>query len=167
MFEQRYVTEVRRIFQEQKQLAEDALSQVSDDDLHRVLAKDTLSLAVIVQHISNNMLSRWTDFLTTDGEKPDRNRDAEFEDQQLSRAELMATWDERWQLLDDVLASLTPEDIGKTVFIRGEEKSVIWAIEKQVSHYSYHVGQIVYLAKLFAGDNWNVLTIPLPHQRND
>ncbi|WP_214889340.1 DUF1572 family protein [Exiguobacterium sp. s142] len=165
MFEQRYVTEVRSIFQEQKQLAESALNQVSDDDLHRVLAPDTLSLAVIVQHISNNMLSRWTDFLTTDGEKPDRNRDAEFEDQQLSRTELMATWDERWQLLDDVLASLTPEDLGKAVFIRGEEKSVIWAIEKQVSHYSYHVGQIVYLAKVFAGENWNVLTIPLPHQR--
>lgn len=165
MFEQRYVTEIRSIFQEQKQLAESALNQVSDDDLHRVLAVDTLSLAVIVQHISNNMLSRWTDFLTTDGEKPDRNRDAEFEDQQLSRAELMAMWDERWQLLDDVLASLTSEDIGKTVFIRGEEKSVIWAIEKQVSHYSYHVGQIVYLAKIFAGDKWNVLTIPLPHQR--
>ncbi|OGX79814.1 hypothetical protein A6395_04215 [Exiguobacterium sp. SH31] len=165
MFEQRYVTEVRSIFQEQKQLAESALNQVNDDDLHRVLAPDTLSLAVIVQHISNNMLSRWTDFLTTDGEKPDRNRDAEFEDQQLSRTELMATWDERWQLLDDVLASLTPDDIGKTVFIRGEEKSVIWAIEKQVSHYSYHVGQIVYLAKIFAGESWNVLTIPLPHQR--
>ncbi len=112
MFEQRYLTEVRSIFQEQKQLAESALNQVSDDDLHRVLAPDTLSLAVIVQHISNNMLSRWTDFLTTDGEKPDRNRDAEFEDQQLSRTELMATWDERWQLLDDVLASLTPDDIG-------------------------------------------------------
>ncbi|TCI48013.1 MULTISPECIES: DUF1572 family protein [unclassified Exiguobacterium] len=165
MFEQRYLTEVRSIFQEQKQLAERALNQVSDDDLHRVLAPDTLSLAVIVQHISNNMLSRWTDFLTTDGEKPDRNRDAEFEDQQLSRTELMATWDERWQLLDDVLASLTPDDIGKTVFIRGEEKSVIWAIEKQVSHYSYHVGQIVYLAKVFAGESWSVLTIPLPHQR--
>ncbi|TCI62914.1 DUF1572 family protein [Exiguobacterium sp. SH0S2] len=165
MFEQRYLTEVRSIFQEQKQLAERALNQVSDDDLHRVLAPDTLSLAVIVQHISNNMLSRWTDFLATDGEKPDRNRDAEFEDQQLSRTELMATWDERWQLLDDVLASLTPDDIGKTVFIRGEEKSVIWAIEKQVSHYSYHVGQIVYLAKVFAGESWSVLTIPLPHQR--
>lgn len=165
MFEQRYVTEVRNIFQEQKQLAESALIQVSDEDLHRVLAPDTLSIAVNVQHISNNMLSRWTDFLTTDGEKPDRNRDAEFEDQQVSRESLMTTWDERWQLLDDVLASLTPEDLGKTVFIRGEEKSVIWAIEKQVSHYSYHVGQIVYLAKLFAGENWNVLTIPLPHQR--
>lgn len=165
MFEQRYLTEVRSIFQEQKQLAEDALNQVNDDDLHRVLAPDTLSLAVIVQHISNNMLSRWTDFLTTDGEKPDRNRDAEFEDQQQSRTELMATWDARWQLLDDVLVSLTPEDLGKTVLIRGEEKSVIWAIEKQVSHYSYHVGQIVYLAKLFAGETWNVLTIPLPHQR--
>lgn len=165
MFEQCYVIEVRAIFQEQKQLAENALSQVTDEDLHRTLAPDTLSLAVIVQHMSNNMLSRWTDFLTTDGEKPDRNRDAEFEDQQLSREELMATWDARWQLLDDVLVSLTPEDLGKTVFIRGEEKSVIWAIEKQVSHYSYHVGQIVFLAKVFAGDNWNVLTIPLPHQR--
>ncbi|MCC5891385.1 DUF1572 family protein [Exiguobacterium sp.] len=165
MFEQRYLTEVRTISQEQKQLAESALRQVSDEDLHRTLAPDTLSLAVIVQHISNNMKSRWTDFLTTDGEKPERNRDAEFEDQQQSRESLMATWDERWQLLDDVLASLTPEDLGETVFIRGEEKSVIWAIEKQVSHYSYHVGQIVYLAKLFAGENWNVLTIPLPHQR--
>lgn len=165
MFEQRYLTEVRSIFQEQKQLAEDALNQVSDEDLHKTLAPDTLSLAVIVQHISNNMLSRWTDFLTTDGEKPDRNRDAEFEDQQQSRTELMATWDARWQLLDDVLVSLTPEDLGKTVLIRGEEKSVIWAIEKQVSHYSYHVGQIVYLAKLFAGETWNMLTIPLPHQR--
>ncbi|MFN4214056.1 DUF1572 family protein [Exiguobacterium sp.] len=165
MFEQRYVTEVRAIFQEQKQLADNALSQVSNEDLHRLLAPDTLSLAVIVQHMSNNMLSRWTDFLTTDGEKPDRNRDAEFEDQQLAREELMATWDARWQLLDDVLSSLTPEDLGKTVFIRGEEKSVIWAIEKQVSHYSYHVGQIVFLSKVFAGENWNVLTIPLPHQR--
>ncbi|WP_445002766.1 DUF1572 family protein [Exiguobacterium alkaliphilum] len=167
MFEARYIETVRSIFQEQKQLAEDALNQVNDEDLHRVLAKDTLSLAVIVQHISNNMKSRWTDFLTTDGEKPDRNRDAEFEDQQLSREELMETWDARWELMDNVLASLTSEDLGKTVFIRGEEKSVIWAIEKQVSHYSYHVGQIVYLAKLFAGKNWNVLTIPLPHQRND
>lgn len=165
MFEQCYVIEVRAIFQEQKQLAENALSQVTDEDLHRILAPDTLSLAVIVQHMSNNMLSRWTDFLTTDGEKPDRNRDAEFEDQQLSREELMATWDARWQLLDDVLASLTPEDLGKTVFIRGEEKTVIWAIEKQVSHYSYHVGQIVFLSKVFAGENWDVLTIPLPHQR--
>lgn len=165
MFEQSYITEVRAIFQEQKQLAESALNQVNDEELHRVLAPDTLSLAVIVQHISNNMWSRWTDFLTTDGEKPDRNRDAEFEDQQLSREELMATWDAQWQLLDDVLASLTPEDLGKTVLIRGEEKTAIWAIEKQVSHYSYHVGQIVFLAKLFAGENWNVLTIPLPHQR--
>ena len=165
MFETDYLNHVRSIFQEQKQLAERALDQVSDEDMHRLLAPDTLSLAVIVQHISNNMKSRWTDFLTTDGEKPDRNRDAEFEDQQLSRESLMQTWEERWQLLDDVLAGLTPEDLGKTVFIRGEEKSVIWAIEKQVSHYSYHVGQIVYLAKLFAGENWNVLTIPLPHQR--
>lgn len=113
MFEARYIETVRSIFQEQKQLAEEALNQVSDEDMHRVLAKDTLSLTVIVQHISNNMKSRWTDFLTTDGEKPDRNRDAEFEDQQQSRVELMATWDERWRLLDDVLASLTPEDLGK------------------------------------------------------
>lgn len=167
MFETEYIQHVRTIFQEQKQLGEDALRQVSDADMHRVLANDTLSLAVIVQHMANNMKSRWTDFLTTDGEKPDRQRDAEFEDQHLPREDLMAIWNERWQLLDDTLANLTPEDLGKTIFIRGEAKRVIWAIEKQVSHYSYHVGQIVYLAKLFAGEEWRVLTIPLPHQRGD
>ena len=138
---------------------------MSDEDLHKTLAPDTLSLALIIQHMANNMKSRWTDFLTTDGEMPDRNRDAEFEDQQLSREELMKVWDERWQLLDDVLADLTSDDLGKNVMIRGEAHSVIDAIERQVSHYGYHVGQIVYLSKLFAGSDWDVLSIPLPHQR--
>lgn len=103
--------------------------------------------------------------MTTDGEKPDRDRDAEFEDQLLSRAELMEVWDERWQLLDDVLAGLIPDDLGKNVMICSEAHSVIDAIERQVSHYGYHVGQIVYLSKLFAGSDWDVLSIPLPHQR--
>lgn len=165
MFETHYLDTVRATFNSQKQLAERALVQVSDEDLHKTLAPDTLSLALIIQHVANNMKSRWTDFLTTDGEKPDRNRDAEFEDQQLYRDELMQVWDERWQLLDDVLADLTPEDLGKDVMIRGEAHSVIDAIERQVSHYGYHVGQIVYLSKLFAGSDWAVLSIPLPHQR--
>jgi hypothetical protein len=165
MFETQYLDTVRATFKSQKQLAERALVQVSDEDLHKALAPDTLSLALIIQHMANNMKSRWTDFLTTDGEKPDRNRDAEFEDQQLSREELMEVWDERWQLLDDVLADLTPDDLGKNVMIRGETHSVIDAIERQVSHYGYHVGQIVYLSKLFAGSDWDVLSIPLPHQR--
>ena len=165
MFETQYLETVRATFKSQKQLAERALVQVSDEDLHKALAPDTLSLALIIQHMANNMKSRWTDFLTTDGEKPDRNRDAEFEDQQLSREELMEVWDERWQLLDDVLADLTPDDLGKSVMIRGEAHSVIDAIERQVSHYGYHVGQIVYLSKLFAGSDWDVLSIPLPHQR--
>ena len=165
MFETQYLETVRATFNSQKQLAERALVQVSDEDLHKTLAPDTLSLALIIQHMANNMKSRWTDFLTTDGEKPDRNRDAEFEDQQLSRAELMEVWDERWQLLDDVLSDLTPDDLGKSVMIRGEAHSVIDAIERQVSHYGYHVGQIVYLSKLFAGNDWDVLSIPLPHQR--
>lgn len=165
MFETKYLDTVRATFKSQKQLAERALVQVSDEDLHKALAPDTLSLALIIQHMANNMKSRWTDFLTTDGEKPDRNRDAEFEDQQLSRDELMQVWDERWQLLDDVLADLKPEDLGKDVMIRGEAHSVIDAIERQVSHYGYHVGQIVYLSKLFAGSDWDVLSIPLPHQR--
>ncbi|MBR2077271.1 MAG: DUF1572 family protein [Exiguobacterium sp.] len=165
MFETQYLETVRATFKSQKQLAERALVQVSDEDLHKTLAPDTLSLALIIQHMANNMKSRWTDFLTTDGEKPDRNRDAEFEDQQLSREELMEVWDERWQLLDDVLADLTPDDLGKSVMIRGEAHSVIDAIERQVSHYGYHVGQIVYLSKLFAGSDWDVLSIPLPHQR--
>ncbi|WP_152668779.1 DUF1572 family protein [Exiguobacterium sp. JLM-2] len=166
MFETQYLDTVRATFKSQKQLAERALVQVSDKDLHKTLAPDTLSLALIIQHMANNMKSRWTDFLTTDGEKPDRNRDAEFEDQQLSREELMKVWDERWQLLDDVLADLTPDDLEKNVMIRGETHSVIDAIERQVSHYGYHVGQIVYLSKLFAGSDWDVLSIPLPHQRN-
>ena len=165
MFETQYLETVRATFKSQKQLAERALVQVSDEDLHKTLAPDTLSLALIIQHMANNMKSRWTDFLTTDGEKPDRNRDAEFEDQQLSREELMEVWDERWQLLDDVLADLTPDDLGKSVMIRGEAHSVIDAIERQVSHYGYHVGQIVYLSKLFAGSDWDVLSIPLSHQR--
>lgn len=165
MFETQYLETVRATFKSQKQLAERALVQVSDEDLHKTLAPDTLSLALIIQHMANNMKSRWTDFLTTDGEKPDRNRDAEFEDQQLSREELMKVWDERWQLLDDVLASLMPDDLGQNVMIRGEAHSVIDAIERQVSHYGYHVGQIVYLSKLFAGSEWDVLSIPLPHQR--
>ncbi|WP_214795393.1 MULTISPECIES: DUF1572 family protein [unclassified Exiguobacterium] len=165
MFETQYLDTVRATFKSQKQLAERALVQVSDEDLHKTLAPDTLSLALIIQHMANNMKSRWNDFLTTDGEKPDRNRDAEFEDQQLSRDELMQVWDDRWQLLDDVLADLKPEDLGKNVMIRGEAHSVIDAIERQVSHYGYHVGQIVYLSKLFAGSDWDVLSIPLPHQR--
>lgn len=165
MFETQYLDTVRATFKSQKQLAERALVQVNDEDLHKTLAPDTLSLALIIQHMANNMKSRWTDFLTTDGEKPDRNRDAEFEDQQLSQDELMQVWDERWQLLDDVLADLKPEDLGKDVMIRGEAHSVIDAIERQVSHYGYHVGQIVYLSKLFAGSKWDVLSIPLPHQR--
>ncbi|WP_214777942.1 DUF1572 family protein [Exiguobacterium sp. s22] len=165
MFETQYLDTVRATFKSQKQLAERALVQVSVEDLHKTLAPDTLSLALIIQHMANNMKSRWTDFLTTDGEKPNRNRDAEFEDQQLSREELMEVWDERWQLLDDVLADLIPDDLGKNVMIRGEAHSVIDAIERQVSHYGYHVGQIVYLSKLFAGSDWDVLSIPLPHQR--
>lgn len=165
MFETQYLDTVRATFKSQKQLAERALVQVSDEDLHKTLAPDTLSLALIIQHMANNMKSRWTDFLTTDGEKPDRNRDAEFDDQQLSREELVKVWDERWQLLDDVLAGLIPDDLGKNVMIRGEAHSVIDAIERQVSHYGYHVGQIVYLSKLFAGSDWDVLSIPLPHQR--
>lgn len=165
MFETQYLNTVRTTFKSQKQLAERALVQVNDKDLHKALAPDTLSLALIIQHMANNMKSRWTDFLTTDGEKPDRNRDAEFEDQQLSREELMEVWDERWQLLDNVLADLAPDDLGKNVMIRGEAHSVIDAIERQVSHYGYHVGQIVYLSKLFAGSDWDVLSIPLPHQR--
>ncbi|WP_214811223.1 DUF1572 family protein [Exiguobacterium sp. s181] len=165
MFETQYLDTVRATFKSQKQLAERALVQVSEEDLHKTLAPDTLSLALIIQHMANNMKSRWTDFLTTDGEKPDRNRDAEFEDQQLSCEELMKVWDERWQLLDDVLADLTQDDLGKNVMIRGEAHSVIDAIERQVSHYGYHVGQVVYLSKLFAGSDWDVLSIPLPHQR--
>jgi hypothetical protein len=144
-----------------KDLADKALAQVVDADLTVSLDPESNSLAMIIQHLSGNLRSRWTDFLTSDGEKPDRQRDAEFEAHpEATRATLMASWDEGWARLFDTLDSLTVEDLSKTVLIRSEPHTVVQALNRGISHAAYHVGQIVFLAKHFASTDWRTLSVP-------
>ena len=143
-----------------KALAEGALAQVDDDALHRVLDEESNSLAVIIRHVAGNMRSRWTDFLTTDGEKPDRDRDAEFDERPQPRAALMAEWEAAWRLTLDAVGALRPDDLGRTVFIRGEAMTAHAALTRALTHYAYHVGQLVYLARHFRSGPWRSLSIP-------
>ena len=154
------LTEASAVFRSQKDLADRALAQVSEANLHIALDPDTNSIAVIMQHLSGNMISRWLDFLTSDGEKPDRDRDGEFIDHHTLRAELLANWERGWTTLFNALESLKPDDLARTVTIRGEPHTVIRAILRQLSHYGYHVGQIVLIARHYAGDQWTTLTVP-------
>lgn len=155
-----YLEAVKSRFRYMKDLAERALAQVDDDALAWSPGGESNSITVIIKHLSGNMLSRWTDFLTSDGEKPGRDRDAEFVEERLPRQELMERWERGWQVLFAALDALGPDDLLRTVSIRGEPHTVIDAIERQMFHYSYHVGQIVYLAKARAGERWRSLTIP-------
>jgi len=143
-----------------KRLGDRAMAQASDEALFATLDNESNSIAIIVKHLAGNMRSRWTDFLTSDGEKPDRDRDSEFEAPPKTRAELLELWESGWKLAFDALASLTDADLSRTAYIRTEAHSVMQTIHRQVAHYSYHIGQIVYLAKHFAGPDWNALTIP-------
>jgi hypothetical protein len=147
-------------FRSIKRLAEKAIAQVSDGDLHWQPDKESNSIAIIMKHISGNLVSRWTDFLTSDGEKPNRNRDAEFEDSNLPREELLKQWEAGWDCLFKTLAGISESDLEKTVYIRGEAHSVLKAITRQIWHYGYHVGQIVYIAKHLRSEKWNTLSIP-------
>ena len=147
-------------FEANKRLADRAIEQVPDDKLHVALNENTNSIAVIMKHVAGNLTSRWTDFLTTDGEKPWRNRDDEFVDSFGSRAELLELWERGWACLLGTLKNLKPDDVGKTVLIRGEPHSVPLALERSLGHTCYHVGQIVQLARIHAGQQWKTLTIP-------
>lgn len=140
--------------------ADKAIGQVTDENLHVALDPHTNSIAVIMKHVAGNLRSRWTDFLTTDGEKPSRNRDDEFVDTFTSRAEVLAHWESGWQCLFDTLASLTPDDLAKTVTIRGEPHTVPLAMQRSLAHTAYHVGQIILIARILAGEEWNTITIP-------
>lgn len=140
--------------------ADKAIAQLSDDKLHVALDANTNCVAVIMKHVAGNLLSRWTDFLTTDGEKPWRNRDDEFIDTFGTREELVSYWDSGWQRLFDSLSSLTPDDLTKTITIRGEPHSVPLAIQRSLAHTAYHVGQIMLIARIVAGDHWSTITIP-------
>ena len=143
-----------------------ALAQVSDQDWSRQLDAESNSLAIVVKHIVGNMRSRWTDFLTTDGEKPDRDRDTEFELNGADTKErMLERWETGWRLLFEAISPLVSEDLQKTVTIRGEPHTVLQAINRQLTHYAGHVGQIVYLAKHFAGSRWKTLSIPRGRSR--
>src|SRR5581483_9593739 len=159
-----YVQDSLELFRQYKKFAEKAMEQVSDEHLFSTLDGESNSIAIVVKHIAGNMRSRWTDFLTTDGEKPDRDRDSEFADPPGSpdktREELLRMWEDGWERLFSALEPLSEADLSKTVFIRGEPHSVMQAINRQLAHYAHHIGQIVLLAKHFAGDRWQSLSIP-------
>ena len=158
-----YVKDSTDLFRHYKKLGERAMAQCPDEGLFVMLDAESNSIAIIVKHMAGNMRSRWKDFLTTDGEKPDRNRDTEFEAPPKTRAELMAMWEGGWKYLFDVLEPLSESDLARTVTIRSEPHSVMQAINRQVAHYAHHVGQIVLLAKHFAtkaGKKWETLSVP-------
>ncbi len=160
VFTTSYVEDAKAIFHQYKRLAEGAMAQVSDEQLCATFDPEMNSIAVIVKHMAGNMRSRWTDFLTTDGEKPSRNRDSEFEEPPATRTELMALWDDGWRCLFTALEGLTDADLVRTITIRGEAHSVMQAINRQVAHYPYHCGQIIFLAKHLQSANWKSLSVP-------
>lgn len=155
-----YLADAINSFRSYKLLAERALEQVSDDEFFLQIDDESNSLAVIVKHIAGNLRSRWTDLLTSDGEKPDRHRDTEFEMIGDTRESLMNLWGKGWQTLFDALGSLTSEDLGRTVTIREEPHTVVEAVNRQLTHYSYHIGQIVFLAKHLRSSDWRTLSVP-------
>jgi hypothetical protein len=162
-----YLDDAYRSFRGYRRLAEGALEQVTDEELFSQLDPESNSIAMLMQHLAGNMRSRWTDFLTSDGEKPGRHRDREFEMKPgTTRAELMREWNEGWELALSTIQSLKPEDVLREITIRNERRTVLYAIQRQVAHYAYHVGQIVYLAKHFRGAQWKSLSIPKGQSEN-
>lgn len=158
---QAYMEEALRSLRGHKRLAEGALSQLSDKELFETIDSESNSVAIILKHMAGNMRSRWTDFLSTDGEKPDRNRDQEFViDEHTTREALMNIWERGWQYVFDTLQALQPDDISRIVTIRGQEHTVLQAINRALAHYAYHVGQIVFLAKHLKSSEWKTLSVP-------
>ena len=155
-----YTKDAIELFRYYKRLADNAIAQCPDDKFCAEIDPESNSIAIIMKHMAGNMRSRWTDFLATDGEKPDRHRDSEFEVPPKTREELLTMWEAGWKLLFDALTPLTDADLSATVTIRTEPHSVTQAINRQIAHYSYHIGQIAYLARHFAGSQWKTLTIP-------
>src|SRR6266849_3330806 len=155
-----YLKDSLDVFRYYKKLGERAMAQCPDDALFASLDAESNSIAIVVKHMAGNMRSRWTDFLTTDGEKPDRNRDTEFETPPKTRAARMELWERGWRYVCDALVPLGDEDLVRTITIRTEPHSVMQAINGQIAHYSYHVGQIVYVAKHLAANKWQTLTVP-------
>lgn len=155
-----YLKIVKERFQSGKDLGDRTISQLSEADIHWRLNEASNSVGIIVKHVSGNMVSRWSDFLTTDGEKLTRNRDQEFEDDISSKQEMITTWEKGWNTFLGTLNGLESQDLLKNVTIRGEKHIVLEAIERQLTHYACHVGQIVYIGKQLKDENWETLSIP-------
>ena len=154
-----YVEDALAVFRQYKQLGERAMAQVTEEQLFTTLDDEANSIAIIVKHMTGNMRSRWTNFLTSDGEKPTRNRDGEFVDPPASREALLSEWEHGWACVFSAIEPLTDADLGLTVTIRGEAHSVMQAINRQLSHYPMHIGQIILLAKHYAGPLWQTLSV--------
>jgi hypothetical protein len=156
-----YIDEVRRQLRGQKRLAEGAIAQLKEEELFATIDRESNSVAILIKHLAGNMRSRFTDFLTSDGEKPDRFRDQEFElNASTTRADAMRWWEEGWAQVFAALDSLKPEDVMRTVTIRSEPHTVLQAINRQIAHYSGHIGQIIFLAKHLRTNEWKTLSIP-------
>jgi hypothetical protein len=167
MIEQHFLNESLAQLRKLKAQADKALAQIGDDDLFVVLDPESNSIAVIMKHMAGNMRSRWTDFLTSDGEKPDRDRDDEFEAGPMDTAQAVkAGWESGWTLALETVAALTADDLNRTIRIRGEAHTVLQAVFRQITHYAGHIGQIVLLAKHCAGPRWRSLTIPRGESKN-
>jgi hypothetical protein len=158
---QHYLADAIRTFRDYKKLAERAFGQINDADFFKTIDKESNSIAVNIKHMAGNMLSRWADFLTTDGEKPERDRDIEFEMLPgTTKADMLASWEQGWQCVFDAVEPLQPDDLMRTIRIRGQDHTVIQAINRQLAHYAYHTGQIVFLAKHFKSSEWQSLSVP-------
>jgi hypothetical protein len=156
-----YLDDAIASYRAYKKLAEKALHQITDEEFFVTIDEESNSVAVIMKHLAGNMLSRWTDFLTSDGEKPDRNRDMEFViEPQTTKGDLLAYWDRGWTCVFAALEPLQPEDFDRKVLIRGKEHTIVQAVNRQLTHYAYHIGQIVFLAKHFRSAEWQSLSIP-------
>ncbi|MDT7541114.1 MAG: hypothetical protein QOE33_1018 [Acidobacteriota bacterium] len=156
-----YLEDALKVFRNYKRLGEKAIEQLSDEEIFRALDAEMNSVALNVKHLAGNMRSRWTDFLTTDGEKPDRQRDSEFIiDVGTTRADVLRWWEEGWRTVFAAIEPLRAEDVSREITIRGEPHTVLMAINRQLAHYAYHVGQIVFLAKHFKSAAWQSLSIP-------
>lgn len=166
MMDLNYLQSVIKQFEYYKLLGEKTFEQLPDETLFWQYNEDSNSVATIVKHLSGNMLSRWTDFLTTDGEKEWRDRDAEFENDLQTREEMLELWNKGWQVFLNSLYSLKPEDMDKTIYIRNQGHSVVEAINRQLAHYPYHIGQIVFIGKMVCSNQWNSLSIPKGTSKN-
>jgi hypothetical protein len=155
-----YIQNIQKLFHYYKDLGDKTIAQLEEEEIHVKFSDNENSIWIIVKHMAGNMKSRWTDFYTSDGEKSWRNRDEEFTDNLVTKADLIRVWNEGWAVLLNVIDNLTDKDISKTITIRSEPHSVLEAINRQFGHYSYHVGQIVFLGKLIRKDSWQSLSIP-------